>query len=395
MNNTNNGLPQGVITNNNTQKTPGVIAPTPPSAQNPQNLVTNQPKKKVEYSKRNNGKLIVIVILLAIVSVLAYLVMSGKKSIFTPKKEEEKKEIVAIDLDTDWGKKFSVDAQRLYEDREIDVYEVAFINVDFKDYPEMLIRFTDKYEKNYMLVYSYDKNTDNVNISKLFSSASIKLLYSLRDGYSEWYMSVKPTDNYFTYTRLSKIVSGKVTGSDIKSSNDKELNEFRNTYAISNYDPVFYEVKKEKFEESFKTMYERTTQYDEEIKKERTALDEKYRSSVKKYEDEGEYLQTGKTHLTFGGYVQYVNPESNYVPNAKYNGFVITLNRDRTINMNGAIYKFTIENNVLFLDDGTIIRVNYDDKMQIDTDGGVVFTCLNPYIPPEEPKKDNGEENNE
>ena len=392
MNNGNNGLPQGVITNQTPPtNTPGTIAPA--IATNGQNLVTNDPKKNnsnnFQFSKKHNGKLIVVVILLIIVCVLAYMVMTGKRSFLPGGKKKEENKIVEVDVGSDWGNKFAIEAQKLYEDREIDVFDIAFIDVDLKDDPEMIIKFTYKNEKDYLLVYSYDKNSDNVRVSKLFSNASLKLLYSLEEGYSTWYLFLQPVEKYGNYFKLAKIVAGTVYQADIKANNDREVNEFRNRYVTSNYDPTFYQVKQSSFEENFKTMYERNSRYADEIKAEQNALNDKYKDKVKEYEDVGEYLMVGSKRLTFGAYTQYVDASAGVVGNDKYSGYVITLNRNRTLNMNGNMVKFSINNNIIMLDDGTPIKVLENDTLYLSVEGGVIFKSLNPYVSPEEQQNNN------
>ena len=181
-------------------------------------------------------------------------------------------------------------------------------------------------------------------------------------------------------------MAGTVYSADISCSNEEELNTFRNTYVESTYRPTYYAVNKGSFEKDFKTIYDRYTKYNEEINKEKDRLDKEYRSQVKRPYDSGEYLSTGAYHLTFGAYQYYVDESHPDTYDARYGSYIITLNRDRTISMNGERYKFTFTSNLITLEDGTTIRVIENDYFVLNKDGGVRFKCLDPYIDPNDKK---------
>ena len=385
MDNQNNGLPQGVITNNTVNTSaPAPAAPVAQAAPASTPAKTRAPKKKM------NSKTILIVVVIIAVAIIGYSMMGGKKKLGKNMAgtTEEKKVFVEVDVGTEWGNKYASLVQNVYYDYEIDSFDVTFIDLDFKNQPEMIVQFYyKKIDRNVTIIYYVDQATKNINISKAFNSASVKMLYSLEDGYSDWYIYVQPVEKFGKYSKMTKVMAGTVYAADISCSNEAELNAFRNTYIESNYRPVFYAVKQNSFEKDFKTIYDRFDEYNSEIEKEKKRLDDEYRSQVKRPYDTGEYLSTGQYHLTFGAYAYYIEESQAASADARYSSYIITLNRDRTMDMNGTRQKFTYTSNLITLEDGTTIRIIDNDYFVLNLDGGVRFKCLDPYVDPNDNRK--------
>ena len=385
----NNELPKGVITSDKLN-----------NADQP--VETSKKKfnfKKPNFNNINKKKLLLIVVILFVVFILYCFFASGKgKQIFNNTATEEENKIIEVDVDSDWGKEYALGAQTLFEEKEIDVFDVAFIDLDNKGEPEMIIKYLDKTQKEYLKILYLDPRNSKVKYSKDFNNADIKLIYSLIDGDSDFYLYISNDKKYGTYTLTSKIVGGTAFAPDIKATNEKELNEFVENYVVSDFEIVYYQVKKENYAENFKTMYERVEKYAKEISEEKSSLDKKYKDQVKKKIDENPYLVTGYYHLTYGEYDYIVSADSttgysddgaNQDNNAI--NMVIVLNNDGTIKIDGVSYKYSVNSSVLYIDNGSSIRVIANDKFILSDDGGMTFESRNPYVEPV--NNDNGENN--
>ena len=139
MENQNNETPQGLITNETVK------------AQEPVQAQPTAPKKKISF-KMNKTTMIVlgVVVVLAIIFVIGSL-KSGNGILGLGKKDNtdpNAKVIVDVDVETTWGKKYGERVQELYyshlldgKEENIDRFDLAFVNVDFLDSPEMLVKY--------------------------------------------------------------------------------------------------------------------------------------------------------------------------------------------------------------------------------------------------------------
>ncbi len=151
-------------------------------------------------------------------------------------------------------------------------------------------------------------------------------------------------------------------------------------------------------------MYERIDKYASEISDIKSSLNDKYKDQVKKKIDNNPYLVTGPYHLTYGEY-DYVMPKD---PSAGYkndeeneqneenstSGEVIVLNNDGTIVIGGKTYRYSVNSNVLNIDNGSSIRVSANDKFTLSDNGGMNFQARNPYVEPVDNQNNNNDSNN-
>ena len=384
MNENNNNIPQGLITNDKIADIPQVSENAPKT------------KTKISFSNKGNMKIIIGVAVIIIAAVVLYTLMSGKKvNMFKNNKQKAPVEIVALDLDTSWGKEYSVAAQNVYEQQEVDKIDVTFINLDFTDEPEMIVKYIDSSKREAMVVYSIDHTTGKAKNTKTFTQASLAMLFSLEDGDVEWYLYISSGKKYGTYTRFSKIISGTVKATDEDVRTEKSLNEFNEKYIQSQYKVIYYEVNKAKFEENFKTIYGRFTEYDNTIYEEKTNLESGNSENVIKRHDEGDYIDTGKYYISYGvyDYVPITNQDESEVK-TNYSDFVITVNRDGTIDLNGTPVKYDIRNEFINLENGQVIRVIDVNTIVYEVEGGIKFKAHDPFVKPEPEKKSEGEEQN-
>ena len=366
MDNQNNGLPQGVITSSTLNSQP-TAAPQ---------------KKKLAFKKPNLNKKTIIIIVAVVVAlfVVVNLFSSGKKLFNKNNNQQQENQIIEVDLPTEWGKTFALEAQKIYTTYETDRFDIAFINLDFANEPEMIIKYIDKAKKENIVIYSIDQRNGRVKESKHFGSADIKLLYSLVDGDAAFYINIIKSNKYGTYTLLSKVIAGTVVNPDILATNDKEVNAFAEKYVVANYSIVFYQVKKDNYAENFKTMYERYDKYAQEVKDKINELKDKYGKEEEKTTDDKPYLVTGNYYLTYGDYEH--EPVSNKKMDdveSTYANTIATLNKDNTIIIKGITYKFTVGGNVLTLENGWTIKVDKENHFVLSDEGGTAFICKDPY----------------
>ena len=200
MDNQNNGLPQGVITNS----TVGNNTPAPAQAPAATPATGTVQNKAPGTKKKVNSKTIIIAVVIIAIIFVGYSMMGGKKKIGKnqAKNQEQQKVIVEVDVGTEWGNKYASLVQNVYYDYGIDTFDVTFIDLDFKGEPEMVVQYYNKdIDRTITIVYYVDAATKNVNITKQFNNSSLKLLYSLEDGYSEWYIYVQPVENMVNIQR--------------------------------------------------------------------------------------------------------------------------------------------------------------------------------------------------
>lgn len=366
MNNQNNGLPQGVITS---------------STLNNNQPATNEKKKMaIKKPSFNKKTIIIIVAVILVLFLVVKLFSSGKKLFGNNDQQNEEEQLIQVDLPTEWGKTYALAAQSIYSTYETDRFDMAFINLDFINEPEMIIKYKDKTDKEFIVVYYIDQRNGKAKESKHFGNADIKLIYSLLDGESNFYLNIINSNKYGTYTLLSKVIAGTVVTPDISAKNDKELNAFIENYVVANYSILYYQVKLDNYAENFTTMYDRYEKYSQEIKEMREELTEKYASEVSKKNDDKPYLLAGRYQLTYGDYEyeEISNDETDNVASS-YSNTIVTLNRDGTVVVKGITYNYILNGNLLTLDNGLTMTVDKDDHFVLSDEGGVGFACKNPY----------------
>ena len=389
MDNQNKETPQGLITNETVKQEQQVpVSPVPQTQAKP-----TQPVKGKKFNFKMDKKTLIIVAIVVVVLMIVF-ALSGKggKGLFGGGKNNQvdpnAKNIVAVDVDTTWGKKYAEVSQELFynylldgKEQNIDRFDVAFINVDFTDAPEMLIKYRDVNNKEYFLMYYYNKK-NRLKESKHFTSFDIKLLYSYQDGDANWYVNIinGNINKYGTYTMLSKVVAETVIAPDIKATNDKELNDFSENYAVSDYKIIFYEVKKESFEKDYRTIYDRVYEYANAIDAEKENLKNQYGKEEKKEIDTKPYLVVGNYKLVYGDYKYspMKRVDGSFIE-SKYSNTTIKINNNKTISIGNTVHKYTMNGNVINLDDGSVIKVSENDEFTFDVEGGILFKAVRPY----------------
>lgn len=376
------------VTNQTTPVTPG--APTQPVAPAQPGVPVVNPAAQTNSGKKqvNKKTIIILVVALLIVFFVYNFLLKGAVSFNvgigqnTPK--EEKK--IELKLKDEWANKYALSVQDEFKNRES--FDLAIYDLNFDTNPEVIV----SYEENDVLnkvVYFMDTVTGNVSNSKKFANSSINILYSLEDAQSYWYLKVVKKDNYVTYTRLSKVIEGIVTGPDIDCTTDKLLTDFKNKYVISSYEPIFYSISKKTFEKDFTTIYERYEEYNQKVTDERNRLDEKYADSkIEKKVDNNPFMTLGEYRISYatftGKKVETVDGER------KETEISLEIKNDGTLVLEGKEYKYTTVNNIINVENGQTLTASADNVLTYSDYGSVLFTT-DVKLPEKNPNPNNPE----
>jgi hypothetical protein len=278
-----------------------------------------------------------------------------------------------------WGDEYSVEAQRFLD--SFDAIDVAFIDLDFNDVPEMIVKYTEDKKTSLQIFSLTDSNS--VRGSKAFVNANLELIYSLYDGQSRFYVHIKNSDKYGTYTEAKKVITSVVKKADIEETNDNQISEFKSHYVVSDYSITFYEVKKSSFAENFKTMLERHERYAKEIEEARDTLDDNNKANVEKKVDTNDSLIAKEYKLAYGKYT----PDEVYITDGSINPNIY-LNSDSTITIGDVTYRFEYNNGYLLLEDGRAFKVVGNDSILTEGDGEIIYRAENPINMTEEEKRE-------
>ena len=363
MNEQNNNVIKPGDSSNVTPVNNGV--PTVPL--NPTTKNTGTGKKQI------NKKTIIIVVVVLVVLFLIYnMFLKGTVSfnvgVGKNTTTEEKK--IELKLKDEWANKYALSVQDEFKGR--DSFDLAFYDLNFDTVPEAIVSYVDNDVEN-KIVYYMDTLTGNISNSKKFSNATINILYSLEDADSYWYLKVVKRDNYVTYTRLSKIIDGTVTGPDIDCTTDKLLSDFNNKYIVSDYKPIFYAISKKSFEKDYTTIYERYSEYNEKVSSERTKLNEKYADSkITKEKDTNPYFDLGGYRISYG---TFTGTKREFVAGERVESTItLEIKNDGTLTIEGKDYKFSTVNNVINIDNGQTLTASADNVLTYSDYDSIIFT---------------------
>ncbi len=287
---------------------------------------------------KKNKKIILIAlgVLVLIVGIILFLSFQKKFNIGGPQLNEDG--TIAVETGTSWGDKYATFIQK--EMKDYTSYGVALADLNFDDTPEMLVKYTDKYDKDTLKIFYIEKN--KTFSTKYFHLYSIHILYSIQTKEVGWYLHITSSGEYGAYTSLEKIVNGTAWDSDIKTNTVKLLDKFKKSYVDAEYEMVFYQVNLNNFEKDMTTVIGRYNTYKKNIDAAILKLKDNNKDLV--YDDgtgvniyeNAENIAVNGRKLSFGTYFTTVNDgEEDKVE------FVI-LSRDGTITYRGRSYKFEV-----------------------------------------------------
>lgn len=251
-------------------------------------------------------------------------------------------EVITIKTDTKWGDLYAVAIQKEFVD--YDKYDVAFIDVNDDDVPEMLVEFIDSEDKKSFKMFFIDR--EEVYSTKKIRNYSIKLIHSLIERNSELYIYVESSKGYGSYTKLSGLIGNKVNNSDIKATTDKEIKVFKEAYGVSKYKVSFYEVKVKKIKEDFVGAVNKYKKNDSDLEDAIVKLDEDNKNRDYEVPLDNPYADDGVSMLVAGRrmfYGRYISESDDTK--------VIELSLGSFI-FNDSEYDYTVEGNKLFFNMG-------------------------------------------
>lgn len=348
------------MSNNNEQNEQQVVELLEPVTD--EKPIINKTKLLINNLKdsRKNKKYILgfIGVLVLIIATVLFISMS-KKMNFGPQVNDDG--TINVETGTKWGDTYALFAQKELVD--LDTYDVALIDLDFNKTPEMLVKYTDKYGKDTLKIFFITEG--EVFSSKYYHLYSLHLLYSLETKDVGWYIHIQSTGDYGAYTSLDKMINGEAFDSDIKTSTEKLLEDFKKSYVDAKHKIVFYQINKDNFVEDIKTVVSRYSTYEKSINNSIKEVKEKNKDKefspvVEEVTyDNVEHLIFNGKKIKFGTYA-IIDDEGNVD--------ALSVNRNGYINCNGELLKFVVNYNGLALEDGTLIKalaetvLVYDEK---------------------------------
>lgn len=350
-----------------------------------QTIATNQssnvPLKKV---KKNNKMLIIIILAIVLIGAGYFLLNGGKfkgNKVLTGGTGNGEK--IEVETGKKWGDRYASYFQDFYaeliydEDEEKAQYkasidrefEVLFVDFDFDGTPEMVVKYIDDAKVSTIRIFQY-RNGD-VNETKDFRNSSFRIVYSLKEKTSSWYIFISANNNkYGAYTRMDKILAGKAFNSDIKATTDKEMATFNNSFVTTDYKYVFYEIDNESFVDDFKLAVSKYSE--DEINKIKADLYDEYHDVEPKVDEiinNDPNLVVGQFTLEFGRYVARVPKYEN----GEEKGFedkYVTINRNNTITDGTNIIKYNVYGSIFSLENGINFKVIENNKFTYGVGAG-------------------------
>lgn len=325
------------------------------------------PNMNNKKTKSKKGTNILLIFLVVVVLIIGYLILNpGGVAIpgLAPNSEVADK----IDTGTSWGNQYAKYLMENYKD--YNNYDIAFINLDFTDVPELLIKYKDSAGKeNLRVIYSVNKE---ILSTKNLQNATVHLIYSLETKEVDWYVRIGISTNkeFGSYTKLAKMINGTAYNSDIKASTTSEKDKYLKNYRDGNYKIVFYNLKNASFEEDITTVVSRYSEYNKKINNLVDNLKEEFKDEV--FEEEKEIIQGDlNTHLTLANYKAkyglYSYTDSNNVVTK------IILNKNKSVYVMKDLYSFEVVGNTLKLENDQTIIVNSDGTLNYN---GKIFNFV-------------------
>lgn len=332
-------------------------------------------QKLVKRKKRLNP--IILIVLLAIVGGGLYLVFTGKAGniVKNPLKAEEEK--ITFDTEYEWANLYGEYIQDYFAN--YDKFDIAFVELTGDTVPELAIKYTDKSENVATELLTIQNNA--VSKTRAYNSAKLTLVTPVKLEEVLWYLYIG-NNEYGKYTVASQLIDRTALDATIKVTNTEEVNKFNGSYVRSDFELTFYEIEKKSFKDDFLKKVDRYTEDQEKIDEAINKLKEsrnKYINDNNIDVTEEKTVKLNDFTLDFATYVGtlYENGEVAGTDNL----IISSLN---TLTFKGKELKFSVVGNSLNCDDGTVLSVTGNNKIQIiDPDyGPIVYT-----IPTEDDKK--------
>lgn len=395
--NTNEQLEQNIQTNIEAQNVQ-IQQPVQQSQPQPMQPVqsahsTNDavPIAKGKQKKRNNKTLILILLIVVLLGGAYFLFSNktgnGKKLSLTGGSNE----VIKVDTGKKWGDVFADYLQRfykeLYEDQQkleedgVKVeknreYEITFIDFDFDNTPEMVVKYVDFSGLVTYRFFMY--NNEEVSETKDFRNVTFKIIYSLKEKTADWYLYISSANKTGAYTSVNKILSGKAYDSDIKAYTDRDITNFNKNYATSDYKVTLYRIDDNTYAEDFKIAVDKYEENNKEIKAKREKLINDYANVEVKEEvqiNKDPRIELGEYTLEFGKYAYdcEIYENGKVVRTEKV---YISINRDWTATIEDKSVKYNIYGNSISLENGLTIKANKNNEFTYGIGEGNVYKLV-------------------
>lgn len=361
-----------------------------------QQEVTQQPAQqnisafRKQFLKKKKLNPIILILIVVVIVAGFFFLNKSKKPGGNVLGGENGNQIVKIDTGKSWGDSFAVyiqkfsnelevekaklkeDGKKVVEERE---YEVTFIDFDFDGTPEMIVKYIDFSGAETYRIMRFANG--EVSESKDFRNCSFRLIYSIKEKNVKWYIYITNNNKYGAYTQLEKIIKGKAFDSDIKASNDKEVANYNNNYASTNYKYIFYKLEAKTFVDDFKLAVDKFDSNDKDIQEAKNKLMNDYGNAQVEEEEinTDPNIVIGEFTLEFGNYVSKVDVYEN----GKVVGtedLIISINRNWTITDGDKVIKYNIYGNTFSLENGTTIRVIENNKFMYGVGEGFEYNYV-------------------
>lgn len=319
-----------------------------------ENPIINKTKLMMNNLKdpRKNKKTVISIIggLVLVVVIVLVISLSNKYNLGGPKVNEDG--TIAVDTGTKWGDVYATFVQK--ELGEISPYDVALVDLDFNDTPEMLVKYKDVSNKDTLKIFYIVE--DEVFSTKYFHLYSLHLLYSMKTKDVGWYIHISTNGDYGAYTNLAKMINGETLDSDIKTNTEKMLETFKKSYVDAKYKIVFYQINNNSFEKDIKTVISRYNEYEKSINAaiKKLKSDSESKEYVPEVDDKNyeslETLAVKGRKIAFGTYLGNVTDKVTGTVTESY----LVISRDGTIMYNNQIYPFEIDYSKIVFGDYTI-----------------------------------------
>lgn len=318
----------------NSVSQPEIVSATQ-SENNANNTELIKPKKKV------NKTLIVVLVFVGIFgSVMLFMTIGSRtNNTDTGNDEGQKESEIKVNVGTEWGNKYLT--YMLKYKSELTTYEISFVDVNKDDVPEMFLKYIDNSDKETLKIL-YIAEDGYVYETKYYHDYRLRLIYSLKDKTTNWYLYLTTTKNYGSYTMISKIINEMAFDADIKATNDSLLIEYGKKYYDTDYQPVFYTIKPDSNEEDYKNFILKYEGYNKKVKDTISEVEDKYKDYQYTEEDKEKVNAVSLAGRSFKYGVYYAKREANVETNTEEETLVLLLNDDGTISVDGILYTYTI-----------------------------------------------------
>ncbi len=313
-----------------------------------------KPKKKV-----NKTLIIVLIFLVVFGGAMLLMKMGNNGNGGNNQQQGEEQTEVKVNTGSDWGNKYL--SYMMEYKPDLKNYEISFIDVDFNETPEMLVKYVDNSEKESLIIL-YIAEDGFVYETKYYRDYKIRLIYSLKDKKPRWYIFITTTKHYGTFTEISKIINKMAFDADIKATNDSLMIDYGKKYYDTDYQPIFYNIKENSQEQDFKDFVFKYEGYNEDVNELITKTDEKYKD-YQYVEDAPEQLDTiGLSGRSFKCGTYLAEIPADPATNTDAYTAVIVLYDDGTISVDGKLYTYSIVYEKSYLDLGDDISIDIDSN---------------------------------